>query len=801
MLRHIVCTLLLALASLSLAQLPPGFADEPYTTGLSQPVAIAFDPGNRMFIAQKGGTVRVVDSNGNLLAGIALTLSVTSNSERGLLGIAFDPDFQTNNYVYLYYTTGASSLNAPATPKNRVSRFLVDGNTILLNSETILVDNIPSDAGNHNAGCLRFGQDGRLYIATGDGGSTSANSQNLSNLAGKILRINKDGSIPNTNPFFGQAGAREEIYVYGLRNPFRFSFRPGTNTLYIGDVGQSTWEEVNVGVPGGNYGWPTYEGPTDVPGFISPAFSYAHATGVRGSITGGVFMNLGSFPAPYEGSYFYADYVRDVIRRLTFNGSNVNTGSFDWSPMDGVVDFAPGPNGALYYVSLNTASVRRIIYRANLTTLSLDPDEITAGWFSTGTVTLDHPAPVAGAVVGLDTTVGASVPSTVTVPSGQTSATFKINTSTGSAKDITVTAFRNGVVRNAVLHLTATPNAAFVGQSVPTTMVAGQSYAVAITMQNTGPTTWTHDSGYRLASYNPANNLTWGTSRIFLPSGASVAPGAQHTFTATIKAPSTPGDYVFEWKMLLDGYRTFGETSDTLNITVTGGSNDSEFMSQSVPTTVQAGALFNATLSFRNNGGTSWSDATGYRLASRNPPDNRTWGYSRVFLPTATVVEPGESVAFTRTFRAPSTPGIYAFQWKMLLDGVGTFGDSSPTILIQVTAGGDGAEFVSQTVPASVQPGASFDATIVIRNIGGTTWTHEGGYRLASRNPADNTTWGTNRVFIPNGVSVSPGNSHSFTRTFKAPTTPGTYVFSWKMLLNGTGTFGEETFFEITVEP
>lgn len=678
MLRHLYSLLLLALACASVAQLPAGFADEPYTTGLSQPVAIAFDPGNRMFIAQKGGTVRVVDSNGSLLVATALTLSVTTNSERGLLGIAFDPDFQTNGYVYLYYTTGASSLNAPATPKNRVSRFVVDGNTILLNSETILLDNIPSDAGNHNAGCIRFGQDGRLYIATGDGGSTPTNSQSLTNLAGKILRINKDGSIPSTNPFFGQAGVREEIYVYGLRNPFRFSFRPGTNILYIGDVGQSTWEEVNVGVLGGNYGWPTYEGPTNVAGFISPAFAYQHTTEQRGSITGGAFMNLGSFPAPYEGSYFYADYIRDTIRRLTFNGSNVNTGSFDWSSADGVVDFAPGPNGALYYVSITTGAVRRIIYRSNLSSVNVNPDQITAGWFSTGTVTLDHQAPAAGALVGISVTAGASAPSTVTVPAGQTSATFKINSSTStSAKEITVSAFRNGVVRTTTLDLSPTPNAEFVSQVVPTSMVAGRIYNVSVTMRNNGPTTWSDGAGYRLASFNPVNNLTWGSSRMFIASGVTVPPGGQYTFNKAIRAPSTPGNFAFQWRMLLNGFRTFGEASQSVLVSVAENPDDSEFVSQTVPSSVQAGANFSATITMRNTGTSTWSNAAGYRLASRNPADNTTWGTNRVFIPAGVSVNPGNTHAFTRTFRAPTTPGTYVFSWKMLLNGTGTFGEET----------------------------------------------------------------------------------------------------------------------------
>ena len=215
--------------------LPAGFSETNVITGLSAPNSFVFTPDNRILVCQQGGALRIFDINGAPLGtGTALTLSVTSNSERGLLGIALDPDFSTNGFIYLYYTTSAGSLNPPATPKNRVSRFTMSGNAVLGGTEVILLDLIPSDAGNHNGGQLRFGADGKLYVSCGDGGANSSNSQSLTTLAGKIHRINKDGSIPSDNPFFNNPGpgVRKEIWCYGLRNPWRFCVQPGTNALF-----------------------------------------------------------------------------------------------------------------------------------------------------------------------------------------------------------------------------------------------------------------------------------------------------------------------------------------------------------------------------------------------------------------------------------------------------------------------------------------------------------------------------------------------------------------------------------------
>src|SRR5881398_3001641 len=216
--------------------------------------------------------MRVIKT-GSLLSTPFVSLTVDSSGERGLLGIAFDPNFTTNHYLYVYYTVATSPIH------NRLSRFTAAGDTAVPGSEAIILelDNL-SSATNHNGGAIHFGPDGKLYIGVGEN-ANGANSQTLSNLLGKILRINAAGTIPTDNPFFATAtGVNRAIWALGLRNPFTFAFQPGTGRLFINDVGQDTWEEINDGHAGANYGWPTSEGPIDPPDprFRGPIYAYSH---------------------------------------------------------------------------------------------------------------------------------------------------------------------------------------------------------------------------------------------------------------------------------------------------------------------------------------------------------------------------------------------------------------------------------------------------------------------------------------------------------------------------------------------
>ena len=223
----------------------PGFSESVLASGLVQPTAMTLAPDGRIFVAEKGGTLRVVQ-NGAVLATPFLTVGVNTVSERGLIGVALDPNFAANGFVYVYYTTSA------ATPVNRVSRFTASAgnpNVALAGSEVVLLDNIASTNGNHNGGALAFGADGKLFIGVGEAGVPS-NAQTLSNLSGKVLRINPDGSIPPDNPLVGVSGARPEIWAFGLRNPFTLAVQPGSGQLFINDVGQNAFEEVDPGVRG-----------------------------------------------------------------------------------------------------------------------------------------------------------------------------------------------------------------------------------------------------------------------------------------------------------------------------------------------------------------------------------------------------------------------------------------------------------------------------------------------------------------------------------------------------------------------
>ena len=213
-----------------------------------------FAPDGRLFICQQTGQLRVF-KNGVLLTAPFVSLSVDSGGERGLLGVAFDPDFATNQFVYVYYTVPGSPAH------NRVSRFTANGDVAAAGSELVILElNNLSGATNHNGGALHFGPDGRLYIAVGENANGN-HAQSMANLLGKMLRINRDGTIPADNPFFGTAtGQNRAIWALGLRNPFTFAFQPGTGRMFINDVGQNAWEEINDGIAGSNYGWPTTEG-------------------------------------------------------------------------------------------------------------------------------------------------------------------------------------------------------------------------------------------------------------------------------------------------------------------------------------------------------------------------------------------------------------------------------------------------------------------------------------------------------------------------------------------------------------
>ena len=256
-----------------MATLPPGFA-ETTISGLSNPTAFAIHPDGRIFVCQQTGQLRVI-RNGVLNAASFVNLTVDSNGERGLLGIAFDPAYIFNRYVYVYYTATTPTIH------NRVSRFTADPanqDLALAGSEVAILDLEDLGATNHNGGSIHFGPDGKLYIAVGEN-ANSGNAQSINNRLGKMLRINADGSIPADNPTSfpnitgTPQGVNRAIWDVGLRNPFTFSFQNGTGAMAINDVGQNTWEEINNGIAGPNFGWSLCEGACGTCRHVEPDLS------------------------------------------------------------------------------------------------------------------------------------------------------------------------------------------------------------------------------------------------------------------------------------------------------------------------------------------------------------------------------------------------------------------------------------------------------------------------------------------------------------------------------------------------
>lgn len=335
-----------------------GFTKSSVAGGLTKPTAMAMAPDGRIFVAEQDGKLRVI-SKGRLLSKPFARFRVNSEGERGLLGVALDPNFSRNGYVYVYHTTSWKPLH------NRVIRLQAKGNRAKAGSRKLIfrLSNLTS-ARNHNGGALHFGKDGRLYVAVGDN-ARRENAQSLRNLHGKMLRINKNGSIPKTNPFYGRArGKNKAIWARGLRNPFSFAVQPGSGKIFINDVGQKTWEEINRGVRGANYGWPKYEGPERDRRYRGPVYAYRHGSSAgRGcAITGGTFYNpSGSarnrYPKHYVGDYFFADFCSGWIRKLDLRTRKATAFA---TGIRYPVDLKVARDGSLYYLSRGTGSVDRI---------------------------------------------------------------------------------------------------------------------------------------------------------------------------------------------------------------------------------------------------------------------------------------------------------------------------------------------------------------------------------------------------------------------------------------------------------
>lgn len=328
----------------SVLAVPASFEKNQVVSGLNFPTGFTFLPDGRMLVIEQGGWVKVLQDN-QIQGQPFLTLDVDTNGERGLLGIAVDPQFAQNHYVYVTYVS-----RDPL--ELRVSRFTEANGQAVAGTELVLLRSTQTINLIHQAGTLRFGPDGKLWITVGNN-ELKANSQDLSNIHGKLLRINKDGSIPTDNPFYNQSGKAQAIFAYGLRNPFRFSFLPDGRPI-LGDVGDDKNEEINIITYGGNYGYPNVEGPCNCQ-YIDPLFSYPHGDGA--AVVGGFSYTGDNFPAEYKNSYFYGDFVNSYIKRIVFDsqGNFVRDEMFDASAGP-VVDMQQGPDGRMYYITIYGSS-------------------------------------------------------------------------------------------------------------------------------------------------------------------------------------------------------------------------------------------------------------------------------------------------------------------------------------------------------------------------------------------------------------------------------------------------------------
>ncbi|GAB4036099.1 hypothetical protein GCM10028809_47170 [Spirosoma gilvum] len=340
---------------------PASFSQVQVTNGLTNPTAMAFAPDGRVFVTEQSGALRVI-KNGTLLTTPFIQLTVDDTGERGLIGLAFDPGFTTNHFIYLYHTV-------PGTPAhNRISRYTANGDVVQTGSETTILDldNL-SSATNHNGGAMVFGPDGKLYVGVGEN-ANGTNAQNLDNYLGKVLRINADGSAPSDNPFTTGSESRKRIWAYGLRNPYTIAIQPGTGRIFVNDVGQSTWEEINDATTGGlNFGWPTAEGTSSNAAFTNPVFAYPHSGSGSGcAITGGTFFNPTSttYPPSLVGRYFFQDLCSNWIYSINPSASPVTSSSFVTGLPGNSLSLSTGLDGKLYYLSRNTGALYKIIYLA-----------------------------------------------------------------------------------------------------------------------------------------------------------------------------------------------------------------------------------------------------------------------------------------------------------------------------------------------------------------------------------------------------------------------------------------------------
>ena len=371
-----------ASSSASATNLPPGFVEELVASKLVGPMSMAWGPGGDLWIGGAQGHVYLLHlgaSPGSPPRSrepiLVAQLPASKQGERGIIGIAVDPDYPRNHHIWAFY----SKSNPPF--RNRLSRFRHVGDQLV--EETVILETPDLLNDFHNGGCLRFASDKTLYISTGDDGQFSDTAQDPHDLRGKILHINRDGSPAAGNPFLDGQEGDPRVWAVGLRNPWRFNLQPGSEAMFIADVGGGDYEEVNLGIAGANYGWALTEGPQPpgVPGITYPIYFYPHTSELGNGIIGGDHAPAGNFPPTYKGNYFFGDVATRELSRMVLDESNqpVSVERFASGTLSGPVDIQFGPDGALYYLAFRERGLLRISYvegsnRQPVARASVEPD-------------------------------------------------------------------------------------------------------------------------------------------------------------------------------------------------------------------------------------------------------------------------------------------------------------------------------------------------------------------------------------------------------------------------------------------
>lgn len=339
-------------------ELPPGFQETVLVSGIV-PVAFDWAPDGDLWIASRFGDIWIYRPLGVTLAG---TLTTANSGEHGVAALAVDPDYATNQRVWIYYT-------APSPARNRLSHFTYSGGT--LTDETVVFEGPTLLNMIHTGGCLRFAEDGTVFLATGDDAQGSTTAQDTHDLRGKVLHMNQDGSPAGDNPFLDGVSGDPLVWAWGFRNPYRCNLQPETENLFLGDVGQGSWEEVDIAVAGGNYGWAVIEGPEPpgLPGYVYPIHAYPHVSAGSTAVIGGDHVDHGEFAPAYEHDYFFGDFGTDILYRMVLDASNLPLSVTPWATeTSGAVYIAFGPDGALYYAAIKVGQVRKIEFVGGVNT-------------------------------------------------------------------------------------------------------------------------------------------------------------------------------------------------------------------------------------------------------------------------------------------------------------------------------------------------------------------------------------------------------------------------------------------------